>query len=121
MKEAMTFGQFFKQKRLAMGKTLREFCRENGLDPGNISKIERGRLAPPQNKETLRKYAQCLRLNSEDWEAFNELAAIGNGRIPEYLTDGEVLARLPVFFRALKGTELTEEKLTQLIEMIRES
>ena len=36
-----TFGEFFKQKRIVLGMTLRQFCAENGLDPGNISKIER--------------------------------------------------------------------------------
>ena len=121
MKEGMSFGEFFKEKRLALGKTLREFCLEHGLDPVHISKLERGRLAPPKSDSTLRKYAECLRLNSKEWETFRELARIGAGRIPEYLTDEEILARLPVFFRALKGTELTEAKLDRLIEMIRES
>ena len=43
------FGAFFKQKRLELGLSLRRFCLEHGLDPGNISKLERGRLAPPQH------------------------------------------------------------------------
>ena len=34
---AKTFGNFFKQKRISLGLTLREFCRINELDPGNIS------------------------------------------------------------------------------------
>ncbi len=44
------FGEYFKKKRLEIGKTLRQFCLENGLDPGNISKIERGILRPPQSR-----------------------------------------------------------------------
>jgi transcriptional regulator with XRE-family HTH domain len=116
-----TFGEFFKQKRIAQGKTLREFCRDHDLDHGNISKLERGRLTPPQNDETLNKYASYLQLNVEELETFNDLAKIGNKQIPEYLSDNETLAKLPVFFRALKGSELSEDKLQTLIEMIRKS
>jgi transcriptional regulator with XRE-family HTH domain len=117
----MTFGEYFKQKRISLGKTLREFCRENELDHGNTSKLERGRLAPPQNKESLHKYASYLRLNSEELETFEELAEIGNRQIPEYLSDSETLAKLPVFFRTLKGSELSEDKLQTLIEMIKKA
>ena len=115
----ITFGEYFKQKRIALGKTLREFCREYKLDHGNISKLERGRLTPPQNDKTLNKYASYLQLSSEELETFKELAGIGNKQIPEYLSDNEILSKLPVFFRALKGSELDETKLENLIEMIR--
>ncbi len=121
MVNVLIFGTFFKQKRMALGGTLREFCRKNELDPGNISKLERGRLTPPQNEGVLKKYADCLRLNSSDWETFKELAQVGSGRIPEYLTDEETLAKLPMFFRAIKDSDLNEEKLRQLVEMIRKS
>jgi len=116
-----TFGEYFKEKRISLGKTLREFCREHDLDHGNISKLERGRLAPPQNDKILSKYALYLRLNNEELETFKELAKIGNKQIPDYLSDNETLAKLPVFFRTLKGSELNEDKLQNLIEMIRKS
>ena len=46
---------------------------------------------------------------------------MGSGRIPEYLTDEKTLAKLPMFFRAIKDSDLNEEKLRQLVEMIRKS
>jgi len=46
---AKTFGNYFKQKRMERGLTLREFCRVNGFDPGNISKIERRSFPPDRN------------------------------------------------------------------------
>jgi len=118
-----TFGEFFKQKRIALGKTLREFCMENELDPGNISKIERGRMAPPQSEDKLKELAEALdiKVGSEDWQTFQDLAAICAGKIPEDLKDNELLVRLPVFFRTLKDKKFTEEELKELIEKIRKS
>ncbi len=53
MEYSGAFGEFFKAKRQALGLTLREFCLKHKLDPGNISRLERGLLAPPQGRERL--------------------------------------------------------------------
>lgn len=118
-----TFGEFFKQKRIASGKTLRQFCADSGLDPGNISKIERGKMSPPNSEEKLKEYAQYLNIKfgSGEWQTFKDLAAISSGRIPEDLKDKELLARLPVFFRTLRDKKFTEEDLKELIKKIKES
>ena len=81
----MRFGSFFRGKRLAMRLTLREFCRRNGLDPGNISRMERGVQPPPQSHEVLETYAKTLNLlpGSEERQLFFELAAAETGRIPQ--------------------------------------
>ena len=64
-----TFSEFFKEKRMALGLTLRQFCQKNGLDPGNISKLERGVLAAPHAEEKLGEYAKILKLKkrTEKW------------------------------------------------------
>ena len=62
MKEKKLFGEYFKASRIAIKKTLRQFCIENGLDPGNISKLERGLLPPPQSRENLRNMPAILKL-----------------------------------------------------------
>ena len=119
-----TFGEFFKQKRISLGKTLRQFCVENELDPGNISKIERGKMAPPQSEEKLKDYARYLNIEfgSEEWQTFKDLAAMSAGKIPEdFKNEEELLARLPVLFRALREKRFTEEELNELIKKIRES
>ncbi len=69
---AKTFGELFKTKRISNGLTLREFCRINGFDPGNVSKIERGLFQPPQSKEMLLKYAVALEIKegTEEWLDF---------------------------------------------------
>ena len=116
----MAFGRFFKQKRIALGKTLRQFCQENGLDPGNISKIERGKMPPPT--ERLEEYARYLNIGGEELETFKDLAFASAGKIPNDLKeDKETLARLPIFFRTLRGKDFSEEKLRELAKRIAES
>ena len=111
------FGGYFKKKRLETGKTLRQFCLENGLDPGNVSKIERGILPPPQSREKLAHYAKCLGIveGSDEWLEFFDIARTDIGRIPEeILADSNIVAKLPLVFRTLKGQKLTGEQLEKL-------
>jgi transcriptional regulator with XRE-family HTH domain len=108
------FGEYFKKKRLEMRKTLRQFCLENGLDPGNISKIERGILPPPQSREKLAHYAKCLGIveGSDEWLEFFDIARTDAGRIPEdLLADKNIVAKLPLVFRTIKGQKLTGDQL----------
>jgi len=119
------FGRFFaeiRRKRLKL--SLREFCERHGLDPGNVSKLERGKLPPPQGKEVLERYAEALGLNpgSDDWYRFFDFAAATRGEIPaELMEDDEVVQHLPVFFRSLRGQRVSEEQLRKLLDLIRKS
>ncbi len=115
------FGEYFKEKRIALGKTLREFCGEHAFDAGNTSKLERGLLAPPQAKEKLEAYAKALKLSkgTPDWQQFFDLAAAAAGVIPEDLRDENVLKRLPLVFRTLRATKLSEQQLDKLVERLR--
>lgn len=84
---AYDFGTFFRQRRRILGLTLREFCRRNGLDPGNISRIERGLSPPP--KEGVEDLAKALGLQSgsSDWNMFVDLAlAAATERIARKIT-----------------------------------
>ena len=122
MKTLPAFGEFFKAKRQALGLTLREFCLKHKLDPGNLSRMERGLLAPPQDREVLEKYAKALELKSgdDDWYAFFDLAAAAKGRLPdELLKDQEIVAKLPLIFKMLRDKRLTERRLSELVKEIR--
>lgn len=116
------FGEFFKERRKSLGLTLRRFCQEKGYDPANISKLERGLLPPPQKREKLEEYAKDLRISkgSTEWYQFFDLAYAATGRIPEeVLKDEELVEKLPVLFRTIRGQSVTEEQLDALIEKIR--
>jgi len=116
------FGEFFKRKRKERGLTLRKFCISHGFDPGNLSKLERDLLPPPQDRIKLEKYAVCLGLEegSDDWYEFFDLAAIESAKIPvELMENKKVVDKLPLLFRTLRGEKVPEEKLNELIEMIK--
>ena len=118
------FGHFFKEMRLKTGLTLRQFCKENGLDPGNISKIERGVTPPPTSREKLEQYANCLRIkvDSDEWYDYFDLAAACSGRIPsDVMNDQELVESLPMVFRTLRGQKVPKEKLLELAELIKKS
>ena len=119
---AKAFGELFKSLRVGSGQTLRQFCVKNGFDPGNISKLERGRLAPPQSVEKLEEYARALGLSREStqWQEFVDLGLACAGQIPEdVLADEDLVARLPVLLRTMSGKKLSRKQLEELIEMIR--
>jgi transcriptional regulator with XRE-family HTH domain len=117
------FGDFFKKKRIESGKTLRQFCMENNLDPGNISKLERGILPPPTSEEKLEHYARCLKIKkgSDEWYEFFDLAHASAGRIPEEIvSDENLLSKLPLVFRTLRGQKLTREQLNKMAKKLKE-
>ena len=124
MSPKMTFGEFFKQKRIDLKKTLRQFCADNKLDPGNISRLERGLMLPPQGSDKLVEYARYLQIKkgSDDWYRFFDLARIEAGRIPdELLKDEAIVASLPILFRTLRGQKISEKKLEKLVELIKKA
>ena len=124
MSTKLTFGEFFKQKRSSLKKTLRQFCAENKLDPGNISKLERGLRAPPQGSDKLEEYVSYLHIKkgTDDWHKFFDLAHISSGRIPEeLLNNAKVVTSLPILFRTLSGKKISKKKLDALVELIRKA
>jgi len=124
MARTASFGELFRQLRAKKGESLRTFCQLHGFDPGNISRLERGILPPPQSKEKLMQYASALDLHegSEEWLDFFDLAYVAAGHIPPaVMTDQEVLARLPLLFRTLGNGQLDADRLDELIELIRKA
>ena len=119
----MSFGDLVKDLRIKQEKTLRQFCLDNDLDPSNWSKIERGINPPPRDEKTLEKWAKQLGLKAgtPPWQEFMDLADMARGEIPKHvLNDEQLLKKLPVFFRSVRGAELSEKQLDELIKMVRE-
>jgi len=117
-----SFGEFFSAKRKSLGKTLREFCRENGFDAGNMSRLERGLQTPPQSKEKRRQYASALGIKegSEEWLEFCDLATISAGKIPDSIvSDKELMAEVPILFRSIKKEGIEKERIQNLLEALK--
>ncbi len=118
------FGEFLRERRIKLRITLREFCLNHDLDPGNWSKLERGKLPPPQSTKKLAQIAGYLGIEkgSDDWQVYIDLAFSENGRIPDdIMSETELVKKLPIFFRSLRGEPLTEEQISKMIEMIQEA
>ncbi|MGD0626084.1 MAG: helix-turn-helix transcriptional regulator [Thermodesulfobacteriota bacterium] len=124
MAKEATFGQFFRKMRERHRLSLRRFCVENNVDPGNISKLERGLLPPPQSREKLEEYAAYLQIKegSDDWYEFFDLASAQSGKIPQdLLNDEDLVKKLPLVFRTIRGQKISAEKLDELAEVIKKS
>ena len=118
------FGEFVKNRRKELKLTLRSFCLEVNIDAGNFSKIERGILPPPKDKNKLKKWAKALRLEkgSEKWDEFFDLAAISKGRLPDDVMDDRELARaMPLIFRTVRGDKISDEQFERLKTLIKET
>jgi len=120
-KNLQKFGNILYDLRLKKGLTLREMCRKVAYDPSNWSKIERGKLPPPNDRKTLELWAKVIGLKreSKEFQEFIYLASTSQGIIPaEILSEKELVAILPAFFRTLKNKHLTKKDLDKIIKLI---
>jgi len=118
----MTFGPYVRELRTRGRVTLREFCTRYGHDPSNWSKVERGELPPVQDRKTLEQWASQLGLikGSDEWHKFFDLAFLERGKIPDdLLSNEELVAALPLFFRTIRGNKNTSDQLERIVEMLR--
>ena len=118
------FASFFQALRKEHRITLRAFCEAAKADPGNVSRLERRTIPPPQDREILSRYAKALKLKegSDEWYLFFDLAAADRGIIPQdIMDDAELVKELPAFFRTLRGQKPTETEIRKVIEKIRKS
>lgn len=119
-----SFAELFKALRKERRITLRAFCDKAEADPGNISRMERGAMAPPQDRKILTRYMKALDVSegSDNWYLFFDLAAANRGIIPkDIMEDEELVKQLPAFFRTLRGHKPTEEDLRRVVEKVKKS
>jgi transcriptional regulator with XRE-family HTH domain len=100
---------------------LRDCALQANIDFGNLSKIERGRMAPPQDPALINRLVTVLGCDgTEEGDLLRDSAAIENGRIPAAaLADTKVMAALPIFLRTAQNRQLDEATAEKLVEMIR--
>jgi len=119
-----TFGSMLRERRKELRLGLREFALRADIDAGNLSKIERGKLNPPQTCQMLDRICLALEYDtgSQEAEALRDQAAAENGRVPEeILSDADVMSKMPVLLRTVHNKQLSPEQLDKLIEMIKEA
>lgn len=119
-----TFGEFFREKRISLGFSLRQFCEKYHYDPGNISKLERNILSPSIDEKKLEGYALALRISrdSADWTAFFDLAHTAKGTLPaDIRKNSDILSVLPAFYRTVRGKKIDNKKVNELIKLIKDN
>ncbi len=109
------FGGFFRLLRLNKKYTLRSYCKKFDKDPVFISKMERGKVAPPSDLNEL-AVSVGLEENSQDWDHFFTFAEISREYfLFEKMSDKEVVAKLPLLI------SLDKKKLDSFIELIKKA
>lgn len=125
MAQENTFGEKARARREELEMTLRDFAEAAKQDPGNWSRVERGKLPPPKDLDSLELICNVLRYerNSVERMEFMDEAAIANGRIPQdVLGNAELLAELPLLFRKLRIHNVDQpEQLDALKSLLRNS
>ena len=112
------FGDYVKKLMVEKRISLRELARRSGMDPANLSRIERGKAYPPQKRENLNKLADAFGLKGEARKQFFELAAHANGIIPENMKHVRGNAAIPLLMRTINKKELNEDQVRELAKMI---
>jgi len=106
------FGQMLRTKRLEKGFSLRKFAGLVGISPTYLSQVEQGKIEKPPTAERVKKMAELLGENSDEWIGLA-------GRIPEDLSEiiQQQPTELPELLREANG--LSAEQLRQLREHLR--
>src|SRR5437899_2778439 len=113
-----TFGEFIKDKRLALDLSLREFAGKVGMQPSNYCNVEAGVLPPPP-AESLERIAKALGLKkgTPDYTQYHDLAAKGRDGIPadveQLIKDNDLI---PAMLRTVECEKVTKEQLRGIIE-----
>jgi transcriptional regulator with XRE-family HTH domain len=116
-----TFGQFLKEKRLALDLRLRELARRVEMQPSNYCNVEADVLPPPP-ADTLEKLSQALGMakGTSDYETFHDLAAAGRDEIPadveKIIKENELI---PAMLRTVEYEQVSKQQLRGIIEDLR--
>ncbi|HPN31371.1 MAG TPA: hypothetical protein PKY81_10470 [bacterium] len=119
----MFFGYFVKQLRIKQKIGLREFTQLINYDPSNWSKIERGVLKTPQNKNLLNRIIEVLKIkkSSKEYETFYNLSTNGEKNlipvdIPDMFEDKSII---PALLRTVGGyKKLKKKEAIKLLQIL---
>lgn len=111
-----TFGQLLRERREALGKTVRGFAKELDITPAYLSDIEKGNRYAPKAK--LELIFRLLGIAEDEKQAFMDMAALTRGEFEDinpYLSKKH-LAR--VALRKAERVHLSDEKWEEIIRMM---
>lgn len=115
------FGELLQRRRAELRLSLRECAVRADIDAGNLSRIERGRVLPPQDPDVLARLVDALELvGTPQAQELLDVAAMQNGRIPrDILSNEEVMSALPVLLRTVNNKQLDGARIEKLVNLIK--
>lgn len=119
----MKFGEYFKNRRMELGLTIRKFAAAKGYDIGYISRLENGLTPPPSDKNKVVALGEALELdkNSSKWSEFLDYVAMARSEVPVDLRDSELITKLlPAFYRSARNKKFDEDDVNKLIDLLEE-
>jgi len=108
----LPFNELLRKKRVEKGFSLRRFAEKVGVSPTYLSHVEQGKVDTPPTAERVRRMAELLGENADEWIALA-------GRLPEDVR--EIIKKQPTQMPELlrEASGLTPEQLKQLIAKMR--
>lgn len=115
----LPFGEFVKQRREALGKTIRAFAAEVKMSPAYLCDIENGNRRAPERY--LENFANALGITkTEELNSFYDLAGVSkNGQHSDINGYIETLPSARMALRTAKDNNFTDEDWLELIKYIK--
>lgn len=117
---SLPFGEYVKQRREQLGKTMRAFAAEVEISPAYLCDIENGNRKAPER--FLEKFVKALEIkDSEDINAFYDLAGVSKtGQHSDINTYIDSLPSARMALRTAKDRNFTDEDWSELIKIIKQ-
>lgn len=118
--DSLSFGEYVKQRREQLGKTMRSFASEIGISPAYLCDIENGNRKPPER--FLEKIAVSLEIfDSEEQNNFYDLAGISkNGQHSDINTYMDDLPSARMAMRTARDRNFTDEDWLEIVRIIKQ-
>jgi len=117
MEKELTFGDFIKQRRESIGKSLRDFAVEIDIGSTYLFDIEKGNRPAPEKK--LDTFIEALNITGDDLNTFYDLAGKTRNNhfhdIQDYIGKTD-LAR--VALRTAKNKNLSDNRWREIISLM---
>ena len=116
----LPFGEYVKQRRESLGKTMRGFAAEVDISPAYLCDIENGNRKAPER--FLEKFVNALEITeAEEINSFYDLAGVSkNGQHSDINTYIDALPSARMALRTAKDNNFTDDDWLELIKIIKE-
>ncbi len=115
-----SFGQFIRQRREELGKTVRGFAAELDITPAYLSDIEKGNRYAPKNY--LDKLKEVLKISKDDEQEFEDLASVSRGSSFEDINCYLGKTRMArVALRRARDSQISDDEWEEFIKNIDKS